>query len=172
MKNGRLKVFEAENGQEALSIMKKIIPDLIITDISMPILDGFELLNKIKTDNALKLIPVIAYSASVMKDQKDRILKSKFAGLLVKPVMVTQLFSELMKHLKYQLLTNKEQEQITPEIAYSNKILDLPGLIYSLDNKFNDVCKSFEDIQPIDDVGESEITCNTWERALFFNYNY
>jgi CheY-like chemotaxis protein len=152
LKKTNLKIVEAENGQEALSIAKKILPDLIISDIRMPILDGFELLNKLKSDKAIKHIPVIAYSASVMKDQKDRIFESKFSGLLIKPVLVTELYFELMKHLKYEMLKVSDSDQPVPEINLNPNISDLPGLIHSLDNYFKGVSETFEIIQPIDKI--------------------
>ena len=152
LKNTKLKIFETENGQEALALAKRIVPDLIITDIRMPILDGFELLSKVKSDKVLKHIPVIAYSASVMKDQKDRILESRFAGLLVKPVLVTELFFELMKHLKYKSAKVTEPGKSISGTVGNKEVSDLPELIDSLENSFKDVCASFEVIQPIDEI--------------------
>jgi signal transduction histidine kinase len=151
-KNTNLKIVEAENGQEALTIAKKIVPDIIITDIRMPILDGFELLNELKSLESLKHIPVIAYSASVVKEQKDRILESDFAGLLIKPVLVTELYNELMKNLPFRIVKVIVPEQLGSGINKSEEITDLQGLIHSLENKLNEVCKSFEFIQPIDEV--------------------
>jgi signal transduction histidine kinase len=152
LKNTGLKIVEAENGQEALSLAKKIVPGLIIADISMPILDGFELLSKIKRDKALKHIPVIAYSASVMKDQKDRILKSRFAGLLIKPVMVMELYQELMKNLPHKSIKVQIHEKSGTGKKPNDEISDLPGLIHILDTQLRDVCKTFEIIQPIDEI--------------------
>jgi CheY-like chemotaxis protein len=71
LKNTNITIAEAEDGQIAYLLAKKIIPDLIIADIRMPKLNGFELLDKLKQDKKLKHIPVIAYSASVMRDQKE-----------------------------------------------------------------------------------------------------
>ncbi len=47
-------------------MIRQNAPDLIITDLKMPVLDGFELLNVVKKDEAIANIPVVAYSASVM----------------------------------------------------------------------------------------------------------
>jgi len=120
----------------------------------MPIIGGFELLNILKNDKKLANIPVIAYSASVMKDQKDRILESKFAGLLVKPVLVTELFFELMKHLKHRTNRLPDNHGSAEEVRGSHKISDLPGLKKSLETGFKDTCRAFEVIQPIDEVRE------------------
>ena len=152
LRKTNLKIVEAEDGQQALSLAKRIVPDLIITDIRMPILDGFDLLNKLKGDDLLKHIPVIAYSASVMKAQKDRIRESEFAGLLIKPVQVAELYIELMNNLPYKSTKGTGQEQSVPEINLTKEISDLPGLIHSLDTQFKDVWMKFEIRQPIGEV--------------------
>jgi two-component system sensor histidine kinase EvgS len=152
LRNSNIQVVEAQDGQEALSIAGKIIPDLIITDIRMPILDGFELLNRLKSDNALKNIPVIAYSASVMKAQKDRIRSSEFAGLLIKPVQVTELYLELMNNLPYKSIKNSVSDKSSSEINSIMDISDITGLIHLLDTKFKDAWMNFLTRQPIGEV--------------------
>lgn len=154
LSKANIKIVEATDGQEAFSLAKKIVPDLIITDIRMPVLDGFDLLNKLKNDNELKHIPVIAYSASVMKAQKDRIQASEFAGLLIKPVQVTELYLELMNNLPYKSIKAPEPEQSVSEINFTEEISDLPGLIHSLDTQFKDAWMTFGIRQPIDEVME------------------
>jgi two-component system sensor histidine kinase EvgS len=152
LRNANIKIVEAEDGQQALSLAKRIVPDLIITDIRMPILDGFGLLKKLKSDDLLKHIPVIAYSASVMKAQRDRIRGSEFTGLLIKPVQVTELYLELMNNLPYKSTKAPGPEQSAPETSLTKEISDLPGLIHSLDTQFKDVWMSFGIRQPIGEV--------------------
>jgi Signal transduction histidine kinase len=152
LRKTNIEVVEANDGQEALFLAKKIVPDLIITDIRMPVLDGFDLLNKLKSDDALKHIPVIAYSASVMKAQKDRIRKSEFSGLLIKPVQVTELYLELMNNLPYKSTKGPGQGQSVPEINLAKEISDLPGLVHSLDTRFKDIWMTFGSRQPIGEV--------------------
>ena len=152
LKKTKIKIVEAVDGLEALSLAGKIVPDLIITDIRMPGLDGFELLNKLKSDKALKHIPVIAYSASVMKAQRDRIRESKFTGLLIKPVQVTELYIELMNNLPY-----KSIKATGPDLSPSGnestiEVSDIPGLIHSLETNLKDVWMTFGIRQPIGDV--------------------
>ena len=69
-----LSVFEAEDGEQAFRIAKKNKPKLILTDLRMPVMDGFELLKNLRKDNDLKDIPVIAYTASAMVKQQEQIL--------------------------------------------------------------------------------------------------
>jgi PAS domain S-box-containing protein len=152
LRNTKIQIVEAEDGQQAFSLAKKIVPDLIITDIRMPVLDGFGLLNKLKSDDLLNHIPVIAYSASVMKAQRDRIRMSEFNGLLIKPVQVTELYIELMNSLPYKSTKAHGQEQSVSEISLIEEISDLPGLIYSLDTRFKDIWMTFGIRQPIGEV--------------------
>jgi len=154
LKNTNLKIFEAEDGFAAYQLAKKVIPDLIIADIRMPKLDGFELLNKIKTDKKLKHIPVIAYSASVLKSQKERIHKSEFAGLLIKPVKVTELYVELMNFLPYKSTREVGSEKPLSEVNLIGETTDLPGLIHSLETGFNDTWEKFSVTQPIGEIRE------------------
>jgi signal transduction histidine kinase/CheY-like chemotaxis protein len=147
-----IKIVEAEDGLKAFNLAKKIVPDLIITDIRMPNLDGFSLLNKIKSNDTLKHIPVIAYSASVMKAQRDRIRDSEFTGLLIKPVQISELFLELMNNLPYKSTKASGSEQPLSVTDFTNEISDLQGLINSLETSFKDTLKTFETRQPIGEI--------------------
>jgi PAS domain S-box-containing protein len=149
LKNTSLKIVEADDGVEGYSIAKKIIPDLIISDIRMPKLDGFGFLMKIKADKRLKHIPVIAYSASVLKVQKERIHNSEFAGLLMKPVKVTELYLELMNILPYKSMREAEHNKSLPEVDIIGEIIDLPALINILDTSLYTEWKKFAITQPI-----------------------
>jgi two-component system sensor histidine kinase EvgS len=93
------KVLTAANGAEALSIIDKKNPDLILTDLRMPVMDGMELAAKLKAFEKTKNIPVIAVTASSMKITASEIAKL-FDGYLQKPVTAAKLFHELSLHLK------------------------------------------------------------------------
>ncbi|RPH34495.1 MAG: PAS domain-containing hybrid sensor histidine kinase/response regulator [Bacteroidales bacterium] len=149
LKNTNLKIVEADDGIAAYSLAKDIVPNLIIADIQMPQMDGFQLLNMLKADENLKHIPVIAYSASVLKKQKERIHNCEFAGLLIKPVKVTELYAELMNFLPYKS-TQRVVQSSTSDLT--SEITNLPELIQSLDYKFYDTWKSFEVRQPIGEI--------------------
>ncbi len=154
LKNSNITVLEAENGLVAYYMIKENIPDLIISDIQMPGLDGFELLEKVKSDIALMHIPMIAYSASVMKTQEERILKSKFNGLLIKPVKVSELYLELIKYLPHKRLEpdkTVENKTLTDQL---DTVKDLPELVNSLQTYYNNEWGRFELIQPIDEIYE------------------
>ena len=147
-----LVVVEAEDGIEALDIIRKVKPDLVISDIRMPRLDGFGLLAKIKSDEKLRNVPVIAYSALVMKEQKESILNREFADLLIKPVQITGLYQALMKLLPYRYTSSEFREMEAEKADKQAEINDLPSLISSLEGSYTDTWQTFKLRQPIGDV--------------------
>jgi two-component system cell cycle response regulator len=78
-------VLEAQNGVEGLAIASKEKPDIIILDITMPIMDGYETLTKLKSDPELRGIPVIMLTAEAGKDNLLRIAKLGVRDYLIKP---------------------------------------------------------------------------------------
>ena len=93
----------AHNGKAALKIIKNQRPDLILTDIQMPKMDGFELLRTIREDLKLKDLPVIALSGQPDVSASDY-LQSGFSGSLLKPYSsqkLLQIISDLL-HLQLQ----------------------------------------------------------------------
>ncbi len=78
-------VLEAANGVEGLAIATKEKPDIIILDLTMPIMDGYETLTKLKSDPDLKSIPVIMLTAESGKENVLRIAKQGVRDYLVKP---------------------------------------------------------------------------------------
>ena len=78
-------VLEAQNGVEGLAVATKEKPDIIILDITMPIMDGYETLTKLKSDPELKSIPVIMLTAEAGKDNVLRIAKLGVRDYLIKP---------------------------------------------------------------------------------------
>jgi CheY-like chemotaxis protein/anti-anti-sigma regulatory factor len=84
-------LFEAENGMEGLSQAAKEKPDLIILDITMPVMNGIEMLHKLKEVNELKDIPVVMLTAESGKDNVMSIVKMGVKDYVVKPFKGEQL---------------------------------------------------------------------------------
>ena len=92
-------IVEAKNGQEALGKLSKMPPDLIITDLSMPVIDGWEMLSQVRQSENLKNIPIIVSSASVYEMDKQQSLVAGGNDFLSKPVQAEELYVLLAKHL-------------------------------------------------------------------------
>lgn len=78
-------ILEAGNGVEGLALAAKEMPDLILLDVTMPVMDGVEMLTKLKADPALKVIPVMMLTAEGGRDHVLKIAKIGVRDYLVKP---------------------------------------------------------------------------------------
>jgi DNA-binding response OmpR family regulator len=88
-------LFEAENGSEGLALATKEHPDLIVLDITMPVMTGIEMLGKLKAENNLKKIPVIMLTAESGKDNVMQIVKMGVKDYVVKPFKGEQLIERV-----------------------------------------------------------------------------
>lgn len=88
-------IVEAENGQVALESAASIRPDLILTDMMMPTIGGLELTRRIRSDEALRDIPIIALSASVFEQNRQAALDAGCDDFEPKPVQVDSLLSKI-----------------------------------------------------------------------------
>lgn len=103
-------VTEAENGQGGLEKLQLNLPDLIITDLAMPVMDGFAFIDRLRHDDRWQGLKVIVSSASVTEADRQRSLDSGGDDFLAKPVQVEELFNLLAQHL--QLTWQSEETSI------------------------------------------------------------
>ena len=92
-------IFEAVDGEEAVSLVEEIMPDLVLLDLILPKLDGYEVLDIIRKDERYKHLPVIALTS---RDALFDKLKGKMRGTdeyLTKPVNPEELLDKVEKHL-------------------------------------------------------------------------
>ena len=91
-----LEIFEAQNGQEALDLYKEILPTIVFLDLTMPIMDGFTALEKIKEFD--KNAKVVVISADIQKLSMDRVLQLGAFNFVKKPIdssKMKQIFEKL-----------------------------------------------------------------------------
>ncbi len=93
-------LYEGENGVEGLALANKERPDLIILDITMPVMNGIEMLEKLKSEKNLKDIPVIMLTAESGKDNVMKIVKMGVRDYMVKPFKGDQLVERAKTILK------------------------------------------------------------------------
>ncbi|MFB2972360.1 cache domain-containing protein [Aerosakkonema sp. BLCC-F183] len=91
---------EATNGEEGLIKAAEFNPDLIITDLVMPVLDGFEMTRRIRQSPELKDLVIIVSSASVFVADRHKSLSAGGNDFMPKPVQADELFQKLQKYLK------------------------------------------------------------------------
>ena len=95
-----LKVILASDGYNAIELINENKIDLVLMDLQLPGIDGFEVSRRIMADDKFKDIPIIAMTAHAMTDVKDKILASGLRGHLPKPIDIRELYSVLSNFLK------------------------------------------------------------------------
>ncbi len=94
-------VFGATDGKVGLSLFEQEHPTLILTDLSMPEMDGWELLKAIRASEDGQRVPVIALTAHAMVGDKERVMEAGFDGYLGKPLKMFTFLEELTKCLNH-----------------------------------------------------------------------
>jgi two-component system cell cycle response regulator DivK len=92
-------VMEAENGQEALAAVAKQRPDLILMDIQLPVMDGYEATRRIKADPALAGIPVIAVTSYALSGDEEKARAAGCDDFVPKPFSPRQLLAKIRQYL-------------------------------------------------------------------------
>ena len=100
IKNIGCSISFASNGAECLTVLKTISPDLILLDIMMPVLDGFETIKKIRSENETKELVVYAMTAQAMLDDFDIIKESGFDDLITKPIDNSTLSFKIQQRIQ------------------------------------------------------------------------
>jgi len=95
-------VVEAVDGQEAVEKAKTENPDLILLDIYLPKMDGYEVTKRLKADINLRNIPIIALTAHAMKGNMEEILAAGCDGYISKPINIRELPGQIELYLKHK----------------------------------------------------------------------
>ncbi|MBX2862500.1 MAG: response regulator, partial [Leptolyngbyaceae cyanobacterium MAG.088] len=124
-------IIEAENGQDGLAQLQTHQPDLIITDLAMPVMDGFEFLQHIRSSDEFKSIRVIVSSASVRQEDQQMALDHGGDDFLAKPVNANELFTSVANQLQltwiYEAKTNSEElltDVLIPSFSVLKQLLN------------------------------------------------
>lgn len=94
-----VETLEAENGKEAMEIFEQTSPHLVITDIMMPVMDGFEVLRRLKDCPWKKSIPVIVTNSDCDLETRDRVFRMGADDFVVKPLIYEDLIARVRKIL-------------------------------------------------------------------------
>ena len=84
---------EAETGEEGVRLARERQPALILMDIQLPGMSGIEALGRLRADATTRMIPVIAVTASVMAQDRERVMAAGFDGFQGKPISVRELLA-------------------------------------------------------------------------------
>ena len=90
----RYEIVQAASGREALDVvMSDSPPDMVLLDIMMPDMDGYETMREIRKDPAFRTLPILALTAKAMKGDREKCLEAGASDYISKPVNTDQLLS-------------------------------------------------------------------------------
>jgi CheY-like chemotaxis protein len=92
-------VTTANNGVEALKALSQVVPDIILLDLMMPVMDGFKVLQAVKADARLKVVPVIIFSAKGATEEIEQAIKLGANDYLVKATTTPNKVLEKIKQV-------------------------------------------------------------------------
>lgn len=93
-------VLQAMDGLEGIEIAKISQPNLILIDINLPEMDGYEVTSRLRAMKDFRTVPIIALTANVMKGDREKTLQAGCSGYIEKPIDVDRLPTQLSTYLK------------------------------------------------------------------------
>ena len=93
-------IVEAENGQDALTVAAAEKPDLILMDIQLPLVDGYEATRRIKADPELKHIPIIVVTSYALSGDEEKARVAGCDAYVAKPYSPRALLAKIREYLK------------------------------------------------------------------------
>ena len=94
-------VIQAADAEHACTLLETLVPDMILTDIGLPGMDGLALTRRVKADPHLGHVPVIALTAFAMKGDEDRALEAGCDGYISKPIDMHALIAVVSRTLRH-----------------------------------------------------------------------
>jgi CheY-like chemotaxis protein len=98
--NPNIRLEIAIDGYQGLAAARRLQPDLILLDINLPGMDGFALMQHLRADRTLSMVPCIALSANAMNSEIERAQACGFSDYITKPFDVRALLATIDKHLR------------------------------------------------------------------------
>ncbi len=92
-------VIDAKNGVDGIEIASKQIPDMILLDIQLPLMDGYQVAEALRRCDVLRDIPIIAVTSYAMVGDRERALEAGATGYIEKPINPDTLISQLREYL-------------------------------------------------------------------------
>ncbi|WP_293330412.1 ATP-binding protein [Microcoleus sp. CAWBG58] len=115
-------IIEASNGQEGLQQVLQTAPDLIITDLTMPVMDGFEFLHSLRSHRELQHHIVLVSSASVFESDRLNSIKAGGNNFLPKPIQAEILLEQVQKYLKLEWIYQAPKDEQLWELDVAQEI--------------------------------------------------
>jgi CheY-like chemotaxis protein len=142
----KLEVIEATNGQQALLLALRHHPDLILMDINLPDMNGYETTQQLKTNPLTSDIPVIALTDSITLDAELMVQQAHFDGYLYKPINIYDLFKMLSQYLKY---LKKTYIDLIPQVQLKNIAIENRDKLPELMSELNQITPTWQQLSRV-----------------------
>jgi len=100
LRNKGFETVEAVDGEQAIEKAVSEKPDLILLDISLPKLDGYEVAKRLKEMDEFKEIPIVAFTAHAMKGDREKVISAGFEGYISKPINVREFPDQVRLYIR------------------------------------------------------------------------
>lgn len=155
-------LLAAENGREGFELACQSSPDLILTDLRMPGMDGFELIRQLRNNQNLQTVPIIALSASAYESDRTKSQAWGATDFLVKPLAIEQLLDKLQTYLQLTWLYQEsvetalsDEESLTlevtiPDATILEELYELAqsGLFFDIEEELDRLAASNQQLIP------------------------
>ncbi len=169
----RYNVRAFPNGQETLDAVRKHPPDLVLTDVMMPHLDGFGLLRELRSDPNTSTIPVILLSARAGEESRVEGIERGADDYLVKPFTARELLARVQTHLDLARVRKQSEESLRQSAAQFETLLNVAPLgVYLLDSDLRFIqlnptaVAAFGDVPDLRGRSFDEAIHNIWPKPL------
>jgi len=92
-------LLTAQNGKEALQILERRVPDLILLDLMMPVMDGFAFLEEVKTQKQYSHIPIVVVTAKVLSDEEKALIQDGIVRIIQKGSHTSDELRQVLKQV-------------------------------------------------------------------------
>ena len=154
-------ILTAEDGREGLGMARMETPDLILSDLKMPVMDGFEMIRQLRSNAQFQTLPIIALSASAYERDRTQSKECGATGFLAKPLEIGQLLEKIQNHLQLEWIYQPAAEISVSETVTPTEIpvparehleklyhLARSGFLFDLTNALDQLVAENEELEP------------------------
>lgn len=133
-----MRVLTADNGEECLRISEEEVPDLILLDVMMPGMDGFEVCQRLRQNEKTKAIPVIFVTAHNSKKGKLEGLEAGAVDYITKPIDLDETIARVRTQIKY-IEINQQNVELTRRLGESRRAASIGALTQGIAHNLNNL---------------------------------
>jgi two-component system, cell cycle response regulator DivK len=109
LKGNRYEIIQAFNGSDGIKAAMKEVPDVILLDIQLPEMDGYQVARELKSIQSLSHIPIIAVTSHAMVGDREKAIESGATGYIEKPIDPDNFIQKMESYFDHALLNKKNK---------------------------------------------------------------